>query len=144
MLGRWMSDLEKGDRLGPIEREITPFMIREYAHSVEDGAARHQGVEGLVAPPTLLHAHKKRLLEDACPEGVGPHARMHLQYDATHHAVIPSGTVVTISGEVTDRYERRGRERVLIQFEIRDALTGLLYTSYSDTSLVSYGTTEAS
>jgi hypothetical protein len=140
MLGRWMSDLEPGDQLGPIDREVSAFMIREYAHSIEDSADRHHEGEHMIAPPTLLHAHKKRLLESACPEGVGPHARMHLEYDAVHHAAIPAGTVVTIAGRVTDRFERKGRERVTIRFEIKDKSTGRLYTTYNDTSLVSYRT----
>ncbi len=133
-----MSDLEKGDTLGPIERTITPFMIREYSHSIEDDADRHQQIDGLIAPPTLLHAHKKQLLEQACPAGVGPHARMHLEYDATQHAVMPAGVTVVIAGSVTDRYERKGQERVTISFEIRDKDSGVLYTRYNDTSLVSF------
>jgi len=34
-VGRYVSDLEPGDRLGPVKFEITPFMVREYCHAVE-------------------------------------------------------------------------------------------------------------
>jgi hypothetical protein len=138
VLGRYMSDLEVGDKLGPIDHHLTPFLIREYAHSVEDVAERHQGVVGLIAPPTFLHAEKKRMLEAACPEGIGPTRRMHLGYDATQHAVIPANTVVTVDGEVTQRYTKKGREHVVLTMEIRDKLTGQLYTSYTDTSILSF------
>lgn len=138
MLGRWMSDLEPGDKLGPVDHELTPFLIREYAHAVEDSSQRHQGVDGLIAPPTFVHAEKKRALEHACPDGVGPTARMHLVYDATHHAVIPAGTVLETDGTVTDRFDRKGREHVVVAFEVRNKATGQVYLSYSDTSILSF------
>ena len=43
MLGRWVSDLEVGDLLGPVEQVITPFLLREYAHAVEDLSERYHG-----------------------------------------------------------------------------------------------------
>jgi hypothetical protein len=133
-----MSDLEIGDKLGPVDHCLTPFLIREYAHGVEDSADRHQEVAGLIAQPTFLHAEKKRMLEAACPDGIGPMRRMHLGYDAVQHAVIPAGTVVTVDGEVTDRYTKKGREHVVLTMEIRDKATGQVYTTYTDTSLISF------
>jgi hypothetical protein len=138
VLGRWMSDLEVGDKLGPVDHRITPFLIREYSHAVEDNSNRHHGGTGAIAPPTILHAEKKRLLEAACPDGIGPTARMHLVYDATHHAVIPAGTELTALGEVTDRFERKGREHVVVAIEVRDKVTGQIYTTYTDTSILSF------
>jgi hypothetical protein len=133
-----MSDLDVGDELGPLDHVLTPFLVREYAHAVEDVAERHQGTQQPIAPPTILHAEKKRLLEHACPAGVGPTARMHLSYDAAHHAVIPAGATVTASGRVTDRFEKKGREHVVLQIEIRDKQTGQTYITYHDTSIMSY------
>ncbi len=133
-----MSDLEVGDKLGPVDHRLTPFLIREYAHSVEDFAERHQGGPGLIAPPTFLHAAKKRMLESACPDGIGPTRRMHLAYDATQHAVMPADTAVTIDGEITDRYTKKGREHVVLTMEVRDKVTGQVYSTYSDISLLSY------
>jgi hypothetical protein len=138
MLGRWMSDLEVGDVLGPIDHRVSPFLIREYAHAVEVSTERHQGTDGLLAPPTIVHTDKKRLMEYACPQGAGPQARLHLVYDAKYHEMLPAGTDVSISGEVTERFERKGREHVVITFEVRDKSTGLLYTAYKDTSLLNY------
>ncbi len=140
MLGRWVSDLEVGDVLGPIDHVITPFLIREYAHAVEESSERHLGSAGLVAPPTMVHADKKRLFEFACPEGAGTDARLHLVYDATYHKVIPGGRELTVTAEVTDIYQHKGREHVILQIELRDKETGQLYTTYRDTSLVSFRT----
>lgn len=138
MLGRWVSDLEVGDVLGPVEQECRPFLIREYAHAVEDTSDRHQGDDGLIAPPTIVHAQKKRVLDHACPEGGEPTARLHLIYDATNHRPIPAGRLISVSGEVTDRYLHKGRDHLLIVFEVRDKLTGEIYTTYRDTTLMGY------
>jgi N-terminal half of MaoC dehydratase len=138
LLGRWVSDLEVGDVLGPVDHIVTPFLIREYAHAVEDASDRHQGPDHMVAPPTIVHAHKIRLLDAAYPEGAGPAARVHLIYDATHHRSIPAGQEVSIVAAVTDRYEQRGRDHLVIDFEVRDKATGEVYTTYRDTSLLSY------
>jgi hypothetical protein len=138
MIGRYMSDLETGDRLGPIERHITPFLIREYAHAVEDTNERHLGADDQVAQPTLYHPHKLGLLHHACPEGAGPAARMHVSYSAQHHAPMPVGVHVVISGLITDRYERNGRDYVDMTVEVVDRDSGLTYATYVDTTLVSY------
>jgi hypothetical protein len=138
MLGRWVSDLEVGDVLGPTDHELTPFLIREYAHAVEETSERHVGADSLIAPPTMVHCSKKRLFDLACPDGLGPDARLHLVYDATYHKVIPAGRDLTIKGAVTESYEHKGREHVVLEIEVRDKETGDLYTSYRDTSLLSY------
>jgi hypothetical protein len=142
MLGRWVSDLEVGDVLGPMDHELTPFLIREYAHAVEETAERHLGCDAQIALPTMVHGAKKRLFDHACPEGAGPDARLHLVYDATYHQVIPAGRVVTIRGEVAEQYEHKGRPHVVLEIEVRDKETGDLYTSYRDTSLLSYRSSE--
>lgn len=138
MLGRFVSDLAVGDVLGPMDYELTPFMIREHARSVEDSSERWHASSGAVALPTIVHGDKKRLLEHSCPEGAGPVARLHLDYDATHHRPIPAGAVLQVDGEVVDRFEHKGRERLKIVFEVRDRRTGVVYTTYRDTSLLSY------
>jgi hypothetical protein len=137
VLGRWVSDLEVGDVLGPVDHVLTPFLIHEYSHSVEETSERHLGPDP-IAPPTIVHPGKKRLFEAACPEGAGPEARLHLVYDARNHELIPAGSELTLSGEVTERYERRNREYVVLEILVRDKKTGRLYTSYRDTSLLGY------
>ena len=138
MLGRWVSDLEVGDVLGLVDQELTPFLIREYAHAVEDTSERFQGVDELIAPPTIVHTDKKRLLDHACPEGGGPTARLHLIYDAVHHRPVPGGRLLSVSGQVAERFLHKGRDHLVIEFEVRDKATGQIYTTYRDTSLMGY------
>jgi hypothetical protein len=138
VLGRWVSDLEVGDVLGPVEQVVTPFLLREFAHAVEDSSERHQGADSLVVAPTIVHAHKTRVLDHACPEGPGPTARIHLIYDATYHRMTPTSRALSITAEVAERYSHKGRERLVIDFLVRDRETGEIYTTYRDTSLLGY------
>ncbi len=126
-----------GGRPARRDHPITPFLVREYTHAVDEASERHHAA-GAVAPPTIVHAHKTRILDHACPAGAGPTARIHLVYDATHHRTVPATSVVQVSGVVSGRYERRGREHLVIDFEVRDKRTGVLYTTYRDTSLLGF------
>jgi hypothetical protein len=145
LLGRWVSDLEVGDVLGPLDYVVAPFLIREYAHAVEDRSERHLGADiQLIAPPTIVHTDKLRLFNHACPEGAGPDARLHLVYEATNHKPIPAGQAVSAVGKVTERFERKGREHVILEIEVRDRDTGELYTSYRDTSILSFRSQDSS
>ena len=138
MIGSSVSDLEVGDRLGPVDHHLSPFLVHEYAHAVEDGSERHQGSRSLIVPPTMVHTHKIRLLDQACPGGAGPSARLHVVYDATHRACIPADRTLAVSGVVSDRYQRRGRDHLVLELEVRDKATGQVYTTYRDTSVLSY------
>lgn len=122
------------------EHNLTPFLVREYAHAVEAYDDRFHRPGG-IAPPTIVHAHKVRLLDRSCPDGAGPHARLHVGYEASHHQLVPSDATTELSGRVAERYERRGREYLVLDIEVRDRLTGELYTTYRDTSALSFGPT---
>lgn len=140
-VGRYVSDLEAGDVLEPVEYVMSPFIAREYAHSVEEQSPMLVGdVPGpeQLASPTLVHIDKIRLLKHNCPGGRGPHARIHYEYDATHHEVVPVGERLVASGQVAERYEKRGREYLRIDIELRSAEDGRLLTSYVDTAVLSF------
>jgi hypothetical protein len=141
VLGRWVSDLEVGDILPVVDYEVTPFLGRDYAHAVESVWERFHSAVGSdpqLAPPTLAHVDKLRVLAAACPEGAGPVARMQLEYDAAHHGPIPVGSRMSVSGRVESRQARAGRERLVVVFEVRDAATGSLRTRFRDTSLLNF------
>ena len=143
--GRYVSDLEKGDEFEPYAYSMTPFVVREYAHGVEEAAEIfHGGTEGSpqLAPPTLIHIDKIRLLKQNCPGGKGPHARIHYQYSATHHAPVPVNERLVASGRVTDRYEKRGRDYLEITIELRRERDGGLLISYRDTAVLSFQSKE--
>lgn len=140
-VGRYVSDLEKGDVLDPVEYVLSPFIAREYAHGVEESAeVFHGDTEGSLqlAPPTLIHIDKIRLLKRNCPLGRGPHARIHYEYSATHHAPVPVGETLIARGTVTDRYEKRGRDYLQITIELRRQRDNQLITSYLDTAVLSF------
>ena len=137
-LGRYTTDLDKGDVLGPIEYTMSPFVVREYCHANELHQPCFQGLDTQFAPPTLVHLDKLRLYRHACPEGTGPTARVHYEYDATIHAPVPVGVPLRVKGTVTDRYEKRGREYVVMVIELTTAADNKPLITYRDTILVAY------
>lgn len=143
----YVSDLEAGDVFEPVEYEMTPFVIREYCHGVDEMWERFHapdpqtGAVQLMTPP-LTHIEKIRLLKKNCPKGPGPSARIHFRYHAKHHAPIPAGTTLVASGRVADRYFKRGREYLDLEIEVRAKDTGELLTSYRDSSVLDYRTKE--
>src|SRR5204863_4474110 len=52
-VGRTVSDLEKGDVLGPVEYRVSPFQVREYCHSVEIHQEFFQGGHDQIVSPLL-------------------------------------------------------------------------------------------
>lgn len=137
-VGRYTSDLERGDVLGPVEYTLSPFVVREYCHAVELHQDCFQGTRDQVMPPTLIHLDKLRLYRHACPLGTGPHARVHIEYDATFHEAVRVGDRLRVGGTVSDRYEKRGRDYVHIDMELHRVSDNRLLISYRDTVIVSY------
>ncbi|MFI5011577.1 MAG: hypothetical protein ACHQAY_04450 [Hyphomicrobiales bacterium] len=137
-IGRYVTDLEEGDVLGPVEYKISRFVIREYAHAVELHQDCFQGREGQIAPPTMVHLDKLRLYRHACPAGTGPHARLHYEYDATVHEAVRADEVLRVKGFVSKRYVKRGRDYVHMDIEMRAASDDRLLILYRDTVILSY------
>ncbi len=141
-IGRYTTDLDMGDVLGPIDYEISPFQVREYCHSVEMDHEIFLGKEGQIAPPTLIHLEKLRLYRHACPAGTGPTARIHYEYDATFHDLVPVSTPLEVKGTVIDRTIKRGRDYVQMLIELRRKSDGKVLVEYRDTIIVSFKTQE--
>jgi len=137
-VGRYTTDLDKGDVLGPVDYTMSSFVVREYCHANELHHPCYQGKEVRFAPPTLVHLDKLKLYKVACPEGTGPSARIHYQYDATIEEPVPVGEPLRVSGLVTDRYEKRGRTYVETRIDLRSAVDDRLLVTYRDTIIVSY------
>jgi hypothetical protein len=142
-LGRYVSDLEQGDVLGSFEYEVTPFVVREYCHSVE----LHQDVfqnAGPVQrwPAPLVHIDKLRFFKLACPGGTGPDARIHFEFRAVWSEAIRAGDRVRASARVDRRYTKKGRDYVEIEIELRSPADGRLLVSYRDTAILAYRTSE--
>lgn len=139
MLGRYTSDLEVGDVMGPERYTLSPFVVREYSHSNELHHPWFQGRrDDLVMTPTLIHLDKLRLYYKYCPQGAGPHARIHYEYDCTVHEPVKVGMELEVTGTVTERFTKRGRDHVVTMIELREAATGKLMITYRDTVLLSF------
>ncbi len=142
-VGKYVSDLERGDVLGPVEYTMSPFVVREYCHANELHHEFFQGVANQVAPPTLVHLDKLRLYRHACPLGTGPDARIHYEFDATIHDEVPVGERLTVVGKVTDRYTKRGRHYVVMAIDLRAKSDHRLLVHYRDTAILAYRTMDA-
>lgn len=137
-LGRYVSDLEPGDRLGPLEYTTSAFVVREYCHAVELHHDFFQRNGEQYVPPQLIHLDKLRLYRHACPGGDGPSARVHYEFDATFHEPVKVGEKLRVAGVVTERFMKRGREYVVMNMELRSADDDRLLVSYRDTALLAY------
>ena len=85
-------------------------------------------------PPTLIHLDKLRLYRHACPLGTGPHARVHIEYDATFHDAVPVGEKLRVGGKVSERYrEARAHLRATSTWSCAASPTTSLLISYRDT-----------
>lgn len=140
-LGRYVSDLEEGDVLNPVEYVMTPFIVREYCHGVDESREefhRSIGDQPQLVPPTLSHIDKIRLMHANCPGGAGPNARIHYEYSTRQHALTPVGETLVASAVVSRRYEKRGRTYLEMQIEVKVKATGQLLVTYTDTAILSY------
>ncbi|MER2535168.1 MAG: hypothetical protein ABTQ31_08375 [Rhizobiaceae bacterium] len=137
-VGGYVSDLDVGDRIGPLAYTMSKFVVREYCHANELHHAFVQGVDGPIAPPTLVHLDKLRLYRHGCPKGTGPNARIHYEFDATIHGAVTAGERLTVAGEVTERYQKKGREYVVMVIELRRASDDALLIAYKDTTVLAY------
>jgi hypothetical protein len=117
---------------------MSSFMIREYCHANELHHDFVQGTRDLIAPPTLVHLDKLRLYRHGCPKGTGPSARIHYEYDATIHGAVKAGERLAVKGVVTERYEKRGRDYVVMEIELRRASDNALLIFYKDTAILAY------
>jgi hypothetical protein len=141
--GRYTSDLTEGDALGPVEYTMSRFVAREYAHANELHQPCFQGTADPIAPPTLVHIDKLRLYKIACPAGAGPSARIHYEFDATMHEPVHAGTRIVSRGKVVNRYQKKGRDYVVTDIEMRAADDGRLLIAYRDTVILSFASRDS-
>jgi hypothetical protein len=138
-VGGVVSDLDLGDVLGPVEYVLSPFVVREYCHAVELHYPCFQGKVGdLVMPPTLIHLDKLRLYRHACPGGTGPSARIHFEYDVEVFHPVRVGDHLSVRGEITERYQKNGRDYLVLVMELTNVKTGQLLVRYLDKVLLAY------
>ena len=140
-IGRYVSDLDTGDVFEPVTFVITPEVSRRFCHGFEENSDWFHGVgmsSRQYAPPTLIHTAKMRLLKMNCPDGDGPYPRLITEYDANHHRPIPVGEPVVVSGQIAERYEKRGRQYLRTVIELRLESDGEQLITYQDQMLLRF------
>lgn len=137
-VGGYVTDLEAGDVLGPVEYTLSAFVVREYCHAVELDQDCFQGVEDLVMPPTLIHLDKLRLYRHACPAGTGTTARIHYEFDVEVFAPVRVGDRLSVVGKITDRYVKKGRDYLDLTMELTRVDSGELVMRYVDRVILAY------
>lgn len=140
-LGRYTSDLEVGDVLEPVRYTMTPFIVREYCHGMDEHDERfHSDAAGSpqLVPPTLAHIDKIRLYQHNCPGGSGPDARIHYRFRTRHHRPVPVGVELEARGEVIAKEKRRGRTHMDMAITVHIAETGELVTEAWDTVVLDF------
>jgi hypothetical protein len=122
-VGRCVSDLQAGDPLGALECQVTPFVTREFCHSVElHHEIFHGGRDGVQrVPAPLIFAHKLRLLKEACPAGDGPAARVLAMCRIAWDEPLAVTDRLIAEGRIADRFVKRGRERIRTEMTVRGA-----------------------
>jgi hypothetical protein len=136
--GRYTSDLEEGDRLGPVDVVISAFQVREYCHANELHQPCFQDEDSPVVPPSMAHLEKLRFYTMYCPEGCGPNARVHYTFDVRWHGAVRAGHPLVVAGVVRSRYMKRGREYMDVDITMHDKATDRLLVEYRDTVCLSY------
>ena len=146
MLGKEIGDLEPGDVFKPVEYVLTTDMASEYAHGCEeDFEAFHApvGPDGRqIRPPTMIHTDKMRMLEaNTAERRLSGHyagdARVHYQYHCHSHSIGYVGERFRVTGHITDKYIRRGRNFIAYHLEVH-AGDGRLICTYDDITLLKY------
>ncbi|MBI4580579.1 MAG: hypothetical protein HY718_12805 [Planctomycetes bacterium] len=136
---RYVSDLQEGEQLGPLQFCLTPQLLEWYLDGIgelDNPLFRSDGAPcPTVAPPTMVHVAKVKLLHHHFPAGAGPHARMHYRFDNRAHSVARVGEMLTVSGSCTRRYIKRDRPYVDLELLVRGE-DGRLIWEYHDTSLL--------
>lgn len=135
--GRYVSDLQKGDALGALEYEVSPFIVREYCHAAElHQEIFHGGKNGAQGwPAPLVFCDKLRLFKLACPGGDGPDARVLAECKIAWTAPIRVGDRLIAEGRVIDRFEQRGRDRIEIEVVLRGADDGKTRLRFTDSAV---------
>jgi hypothetical protein len=125
MHSRRVADLLVGDRLGPLRFVVSRAANERYWHAA--GVEHPARAAGLLYPPLAANL-TILLLQTVVGEAV-----LHTSQRLESHCAAESDTTLAVTGAVTERYERRGREYAVVEATVARADEGrgdeLLWTS---------------
>ena len=111
-------DIAIGQELGPISHNLTAEMVRRYAEATGDSSPE-AFADVPVAPPSMATIFSTRLMGRV---GIDrPAGSIHAKQEYSFLAPIPSGQVVTTTGKVVEKFEKRGRLYVVFETLTVDA-----------------------
>ena len=108
-------DLRVGLQVGPLTYLITPEMVTAFCAALPVDPAPYLA-DGIM-PPSLLATDYIALLHGKLELGWGLMARHALKV----FRPVRIGDTVTVTGEVTDKYERKGRHYWTLRYEVRNS-----------------------
>ena len=117
------NDFYVGQQLPSITRTVTREDIEKYVTVVgetnaiyrDDEAARRAGFEGVVAPPMMVkdYAHFTNVLLEL--EKPAPAHSIHARSEYTYVKPARPGDVMTTTGIIAEKYERKGRKYITFE-----------------------------
>jgi hypothetical protein len=105
-----ISDFPRGHEFDPATFTIDAAQVAEYLRATGDTTDYGRHVPPLAAVALGLAALQERI---ALPEG-----SLHTGQEVEHHAAIPVGDALTLSGRIAQRSERQGMVISVLEFEI--------------------------
>ena len=109
------SALNVGLKVGPLVHTISLEMVRDFCAAMPADAAIYESQGAM--PPTLLATDYIPLLRGHLELGWGLMSRHTLK--AVQHVAI--GETVTVTGEIVDKFERKGRHYWTLRYDVRNA-----------------------
>jgi hypothetical protein len=108
-------DLKVGLKVGPLTHTISAGMVRDFCAALpaDTAVCEAQGV----MPPTLLATDYIPLLRGHLELGWGLMARHTLK----SIRAVAIGDTVTVTGEIIDKFERKGRHYWTLRYEVKNS-----------------------
>jgi len=108
-------ELKVGLQVGPLVHTISLGMVRDFCAAMPADAAVYEA-QG-VMPPTLLATDYIPLLRGHLELGWGLMARHALKSIRS----VAIGDTVTVTGEVIDKFERKGRHYWTLRYDVKNS-----------------------
>jgi hypothetical protein len=102
-----LAPLRAGDRLGPFEVTVSPAANERYWRAA---GVQHAAFEAGALYPPIAANLTILMFQQHCP-----HPMIQTRQQLRCHRVEPSGSALVVTGSVTARYEKRGREYVDVE-----------------------------
>jgi hypothetical protein len=102
-----LAALAVGDRLGPFEVTVSAAANERYWRAA---GVSHPGLEAGALYPPIAANLTILMFQQTCP-----HAMIQTRQRLRCHRVEPAGTPLLVTGQVSARYEKRGRQYVDVE-----------------------------